>query len=329
MRHQAMWMCVLLALLVVLAPVGGYAARKAGGDGGGAKTTRQPKQPKLATAPKSEFSGLTTDLNLTTEQQAQLDQKASEMQTALNDWNAKNKDQMSQLRKDMKTATDKADAEKMQADLKALEDERTAIEAKYRKDMIAILTPDQQATWAAHKIYLKNDYAPMVKTCQLSPQQEQQIKDKVKETAAADNKWSQDNGDNVSKLEKQIKEAQAALAKVKADEAKIMTDGDAAVVKILTPEQQDAWAGYKLQQSTMAHFAKLTLTDDQKTKAKTLCDATAKDIKQLAAGDTKGRKDAETKLVKSITDQVLTDAQKEEMKKAAPKERPAKKEKNL
>jgi len=124
------WLCgVLLAILLAL-PLFGLAAK-----------------PAKQQAPKREVAAMATALNLTAEQQAQVKEKTKALNVSLKDWDVKNKERMDKLNADVKAAReakDKAAVKQATANLAAAKTERAAIEQAGQKDILTILTPEQQ-----------------------------------------------------------------------------------------------------------------------------------------------------------------------------------------
>lgn len=259
------------------------------------------------------------DLHLTEDQNAKVKEMTTAQRTAVEEWNKQNQDKLDKLRADAKAAEqagNKDEAQKLRQQLQTLQDARNAIDTKYWKDVIDLLNPEQKLTLLANREYQQGDYMTIRKQVQLTPEQEAQLKDQAKTYAAAEMKWDEANGEKARQLDQQIKEAQAALTALRAEQEKLNADNRTAILAILTPEQQTALAGAKLQQEMLKRLS-MKLTEEQAGKCKPLCEAASKDISQLKPDDTKGRAEIVNKLYQIIVDQVLTDAQRAELQQRA------------
>jgi ribulokinase len=123
-----------------------------------------------------------------------------------------------------------------------------------------------------------------------------------------------------------LKQISADLATARSERVALEKAGRKEIMDLLTPEQQQAWTLYQLQNSVLKQFARAKLTDEQVAKIKDLCVAAQQEMAAVPADDAKGHAKVKAKLIKSVQEQVLTDAQREAMK-AAPKNKAADKPK--
>jgi len=283
---------------------------------------RTPPGPKSYI--KGDYAVMVTELKLPDDQQVKLGEKIQAMTTALAAWDQANKEKVTKFKADLKAAQQAKDAAAQKAasdQLAPLTAERTALSAKLQGEVMAVLTPEQQQTWAGILLYRKSEYAAAAKALKLTPEQEAPLKAKVIAGNAAMAQWDANNAGKVTTMDQQIKDLQAQLAKLTADKnalvaqrAKLDAEQKAAATAILTPEQRNAWEAIKLQAVVEKRFKAASLTPEQIAKLKPLCEGAVNQMSQLAAADAKGRTAVLDTLYKTITDQVLTDAQRAAMK---------------
>ena len=106
-------------------------------------------------------------------------------------------------------------------------------------------------------------YAPMIAELKLTDEQKQRMQEVMKVCAEELAAWWQEMG-------------------------KMQEKHEAAVVAVLTPEQQAEWKGLKVYLGIVGKFGKIELSEDQKTKIKALCADAAKEMEKQAA-DMKGK----------------------------------------
>ena len=199
------------------------------------------------------------------------------------------------------------------------------IQAKPKKEGAAGAKPKREKKPGGNKGAkggLKGEYAMMVKILNLTDAQKTELADKLKACAKEAKTWRETNADKLAEIKKQQAEARKnkdkdAMKKVaeqskdlRAEEAKNRGAAIAAVKSILTPEQQQQWAGFTVYQQIMGRFKKAELTDDQDKKVRDICNAKAKDIPE---GDKKAQSRAMKELSTSIIESVLTAEQKEKV----------------
>jgi len=169
---------------------------------------------------------------------------------------------------------------------------------------------------------LKGEYAIMASELKLSDQQQVDVAAKVAARDEARAAWRKDNSAKFEAAQEALRKAKESgdkdAAKKAGDEIKamnearekILADAADAIRAVLTPEQRQAWDGFSLYRQVMARYRKADLTEDQRKKARELCNEAGK---EMDAGKTKG--EILENLEKDI-DALLTPAQKEAMKPA-------------
>ena len=199
-----------------------------------------------------------------------------------------------------------------------------------------ILAKDKGAETSAkaEKSALRGEYAIMASVCQMTDAQKAELEAvlKVKNdtlTALEEENRNQkkrmveaeENGDK--ELQERIREEGKAL---KDRLLAIEADYRAKIAAVLTPEQGQAWEGFKLYRALMRRYSKAELDGGQKAKVRALANEAAK--KMLAVeGAGKEAEEAKNKIEQelkaSVENDVLTAEQKEKMKPAAkePKEK--------
>ena len=274
---------------------------------------------KQKDALQGDFAAMATALNLSADQQTQITEKLKAMHDGMANWEQQHPE-MKKLRAETRSE-DKDTAAKAQDQLNTLMEDRSKLEASLKKAVFDVLTPEQQQTYAGLMVYKEKNYADMVKVLVLTVDQDAKLKDAAKAYAAGKSQWEQENGEKARQLQQQINEAQKTLNALQATQKtltapkdKLETDLHAAVMAVLTPDQQVAWKAYKLEQEVVNKFNKAKLTDEQIGKIKALCEQAVKDNPQPGAGS-RGGNEIVGKLTQTVTDTILTDAQKEEMKK--------------
>jgi hypothetical protein len=179
------------------------------------------------------------------------------------------------------------------------------------------------------KSILKGEYAIMAAELKLDDAQKAKLEEAVKANEAAEKAWMDGASgtkaktvrDDLAKAKeakdqaklKSLGEEQKALA---AEQAKLKEDGKAKVMAVLTDDQKAQWAGFAVYRSTIGKYKAANLTADQD---KQIRDMATKIASVKAAPPEKGKKPLQPSQVlsKDIEEKVLTDAQKEEMKKKA------------
>lgn len=177
---------------------------------------------------------------------------------------------------------------------------------------------------------LRGEYAMMAEVLKLDDEAKKKVEDQLAANDKALQEWEQGDGAKLKDLEKALAEAKQAKDEEKVknltaeakplQEAreKLRAENKEKVLALLTDEQRAVWAGFILRRSLMVKYSKLQLTDEQVAQIQKLCEEAAKTIPP--ANDEAKRKErveALNKLNAEITEKVLTDAQREELKKAA------------
>lgn len=154
------------------------------------------------------------------------------------------------------------------------------------------------------KVGLTEDQKPKVK--EKCDEVEKTLKDfqtQIREKRAA--AFPGGNGGNVDRSAMQQAMTEIRDLTTQADEA--FAKGQHEIDALLTPEQQNAWEGFKLDRALTARFNMIQLTDEQKAKIKEMTAEVGKDI--AAATDVKTTLEIKGKVTKKIMSDVLTDEQ--------------------
>jgi len=172
---------------------------------------------------------------------------------------------------------------------------------------------------------IKSEYDTMAKVVTLTADQKPKFDAKVADLELALKNWDTTNADSEAKLKTDIKTAQTANDKnqvklLQTQQKQLMDQrkeielkGYKDIMDLLTPDQKQAWAIYKLQEEVSKHFTKAKLTDDQIAKIKPLCEAAVKEREQLPSSEDKQRRAVVTKLFDKIKTDVLTDDQRAQL----------------
>jgi len=190
----------------------------------------------------------------------------------------------------------------------------------------------------AEKSALRGEYAIMASVCRMTDAQKAELEAAVKAKSAAVAAWEDGNRAKIEDLKKQQadakekgdKEAQKraveGMKALKEQLSALEAEHGAKIAAILTPEQCQAWEGFKLYRGLMWRCRKAELDEGQKAKVRGLANEAAK--KMLAVeGAGKEAEEARNKIEQalkaSVENDVLTAEQKEKMKPAAkqPKEK--------
>jgi len=188
---------------------------------------------------------------------------------------------------------------------------------------------------AKKKPGLRGEHAMMANVLKLDDETKAKFADVVKAGAAAMQEWTKANGAKWKEVTKALRDARKNKDKDKLKELtpqfnelrkgrdKVMADGKAKVLELLTDEQKAVWEGFILRRTLMRWFKGAKLTDEQKQQMQKLCEEKAKTMP--AATDQKSRRaryQAMNKLRAEIVEKVLTDEQREAVKKNLPKPKP-------
>ncbi len=180
----------------------------------------------------------------------------------------------------------------------------------------------------------KGEYAIMASVLGMDDAQKAKLAEALEANKAAEQQWKQgESGQKMEELSKAAAEAKKAGDKEKvkkiAEEIKALKESRVKleeankqrILAVLTDEQKTRYAAFKLDRQVLQRFGKrIELTEDQQKQIKDLC---AEAVKTRPAGeDPKAATGADKKLMSEIEQKVLTDAQREALKK--PVEKPAK-----
>ncbi|MEA3366845.1 MAG: Spy/CpxP family protein refolding chaperone [Planctomycetota bacterium] len=182
---------------------------------------------------------------------------------------------------------------------------------------------------------LRGEYAIMVSQCNLTAEQETQLKAKVEARKQAMAEWEQAHGDKAGELKKAMKEARDAGKKdevkrlgqemktLSAERRRLHEKTMADIYGILTPDQKITWAGFRLYRRMMRRYKKTGLTEEQQATIRKMSDATAEKLADAKA-DEKAEDQIVTALRSEIEQNILTAKQREALEKKPTKERPEK-----
>lgn len=184
----------------------------------------------------------------------------------------------------------------------------------------------------AEKSALRGEYAIMASVCQMTDAQKAELEVAVKAKSDAVAAWEDANRAKIEDLKKQQADAKEKgdkeARKRVGDEMKALkeqlsaleAEHGAKIAAILTPEQCQAWEGFKIYRGLMRRYGKAELDDAQKTRVREMANEAAK--KMLAVeGAGKEAEEAKNKIEQelkaSVENDVLTAEQKEKMKPVA------------
>ena len=154
---------------------------------------------------------------------------------------------------------------------------------------------------------MRGEYAPMAKEVSLTAEQQAKVRQAVEAAKTEREAWEKENGPKVKELREQLNKLYAQRNALRAERRE-------ALMAILTPEQQVKWKGFVLYRSMMGRFRRAKLTDEQAQSVRTLCGEAVKDD-----GDEKTARERSNAVAKKIQAEVLTDEQREELKKPRPR----------
>ena len=168
---------------------------------------------------------------------------------------------------------------------------------------------------APKKRRLAGTHAHMAKVCGLSEEQIDKLITANKVHREALKEFNEANGAKMKALQKELKEFYAKRAKIDAD-------GQAAIMAVLTDEQQATWRQYWVMRTIKGKLRRAKLTDDQleTIKAEYVRAAVGVDMSNV-----KDRRNLTYKLIRHVQKEVLTDAQRLELSKPPEPKKPVKK----
>ena len=155
------------------------------------------------------------------------------------------------------------------------------------------------------------------------------VKSSLKAEQQALAEWRKANGEKVKELTAAMKQARKdkdaaktkeitrQLKELQAEQEKIQADTRARFMEMLTEDQQATWVSFLAYRSVMARLRKVKLSGDQRASVGKLCRASGVELLQCGS-DRKGQKAKAAickKLVEEVVRDVLTDKQREQLKK--------------
>jgi len=184
----------------------------------------------------------------------------------------------------------------------------------------------------AEKSALRGEYAIMASVCRMTDAQKAQLEAATKAKSAALAAWEDVNRAKIEDLKKQQADAKEKgdkeARKRVGDEMKALkeqlsaleAEHGAQIAAILTPEQCQAWEGFKLYRGLMWRCRKAELDEGQKAKVRGLANEAAKKMLAVTGAGKEAeeaRNKIEQELKASVENDVLTAEQKEKIKPAA------------
>jgi len=181
------------------------------------------------------------------------------------------------------------------------------------------------------KAGLRGEYAMMVNVLKLDEETKKKFEEAVTAGNAAMKAWRQGDGAKLKEVSAAYRAARKAKDQDKIKElrpqfnalitarTKLMADNKAKIMALLNDEQKVVWAGFVLRRTVMRRYRAAKLTEDQIAQLQKLCEEKAQTIPD--ATDREKRKERATALkalYAEIEEKILTDEQKEAMKKAQP-----------
>jgi len=176
------------------------------------------------------------------------------------------------------------------------------------------------------KSSLRGEYAIMVKELGLDAEQQAKLKAAVEKANEARKEWqASPSGQKYKELSEARKQAakdkdkdklkaiMGEMKELQKQQAAIEEARRSDVLAILTPEQKAQWGGFTLYRGVMGRYKRCELTEDQTKSLRELCTVAAKDLPDRS--DRKGYGAAMKKLSGDIEAKILTDAQREQLKK--------------
>lgn len=123
-----------------IAPPAAEAAREA--------ASAPASQPAL----RGEYAILASQAALSEEQRAALAQRVAARQAALEAWDAENGEKLEETARQARATRDPAAAEPLREQRDALRAQRAALAERHDREVLAVLTPEQRATWEAFRL---------------------------------------------------------------------------------------------------------------------------------------------------------------------------------
>ncbi len=181
---------------------------------------------------------------------------------------------------------------------------------------------------------LRGEYGIMAGVLGMDDAQKAKLAEAVEANKVAEQQWKEGDGKKIQELSKAAAEAKKAgdkekakkiageIKAIKESHGKLEEANNARILAVLTDEQKTRYAAFKIERQILQRFGKkIELTEDQQKQMKDLC---AEAVKARPAGeDPKAAAGANKKLLGEIEQKVLTDAQREALKK--PVKKPVKK----
>jgi len=202
------------------------------------------------------------------------------------------------------------------------ESETDAVKAK--KDRQAKKTKKEKSA-------LRGEYSIMASVLEMDDTQKARLIEAINANREAFMQWKQ--GPEAKKLmtlakakaearkakdKEKLKQIAQEMAELKKSGAKLEEESMQRIMDVLTDQQKTRWEAFRMQRQILRRFARAELTEDQKKQVESICVEAVK----TPIADAKARKALYQKLLGETEQKVLTDTQREAMKK-----KPARREK--
>jgi len=179
------------------------------------------------------------------------------------------------------------------------------------------------------------DYAAMVAELKLTDEQKAKIEEQIKAGAKAAGEWYRANRDKGKPLQEALRAAREAndreamqkaakdMAAFRAEQQAVAAPFRAAVMAVLTPQQKNIWIALTLKTSLLQRLNAVELTPEQTAAVAELCNQAAAANPALDTDDRAALRKAVNELYRSVSKDVLTPEQREQIMARRAGNRPA------
>ena len=183
---------------------------------------------------------------------------------------------------------------------------------------------------------LTGENALLAREAKLGAEQQKRLAETTAEGTKAMTEWQERNRDKIASFQQAVQAAQLAqdrqaFEKAVGDHQSLLRERMALQAKfsqrimdILTPKQEGTWFGFILSRNLTDQAQTANLTDEQKTKTRTLCDEAAGKLAALRRSEKADQEKAtesqtiQQGLVRAFLNDVLTDTQRATVQGGAP-----------